>query len=128
MSQGLYDLFGKRIFIFYKHVFEKRATKVTYIIIYFTIFIYLTRFVMSQLKQMLVDFEYNGSKIKLILSKLLIDNCVPCEVHDILNNRIMIFVKEGFEETIKWKKCSFLYHQYLYHNVINKKPTCFGNF
>ena len=91
MSQGLYDLFGKRIFIFYKHVFEKRATKVTYIIIYFTIFIYLTRFVMSQFKQMQVDFEYNGARIKLLLSKLIVDNFVPCEFHDTLSNQILIF-------------------------------------
>ena len=65
---------------------------------------------MSQLKKMTVDLEYNGSRIKLLLSKLVINNFVPCVLHDLINNRILIFVKQDLKKTMKWKKYSFLYH------------------
>ena len=56
---------------------------------------------MSPLKQMIVDFEYNASRIKFLLPKLLIDNFVPYVIHDLLNNRILIY-KQGYEKTRKW--------------------------
>ena len=83
---------------------------------------------MLQLKQMIVDFEYNGSRMKLLLSRLVVNNFVPCVLHDLLNNRILIFFKQDLKKNMKWKKYSFLYLKYLYHNVINKKPICVGNF
>ena len=63
---------------------------------------------MSQLKKMTVDLEYNGSRIKLLLSKLVINNFVPCVLHDLINNRILIFVKQDLKKNYEMEEVFIL--------------------